>query len=111
MAEKPLGFVFNQQVLTFLLGVITLCYSIFAGVSWINDRSHYETNTSAAITELRSQDAAQLEANKQLSSEIKNLGESVTDLALTLKEVEVIQRTQPLTGFNATTVPSLANNR
>ena len=105
MADKPIGFVFNQQLLTFALGAIALFGSMFAGVSWINERNYYESTTNAEIVRLQEQDASNAASNKALSDQVGRLSDSVDDLALTLKEVEVIQRTSPLTGFNTTNLP------
>jgi hypothetical protein len=96
-ADGP-KFTVSQPVITFALGVISLTGVLFTVVTWVNDRVHYEQTTSAEIVELKEADIAQVQANKELSGEIGNLSTAVNDLALTLKEVEVIQRNSPLTG-------------
>lgn len=96
-ADGP-KFTVSQPMITFALGVIALIGSGFTVASWINERSHYERTTDAAIMQLKEADIAQVQANKELSGEIGNLSTAVNDLALTLKEVEVIQRNSPLTG-------------
>lgn len=107
MADKPVGFTLNQATISYLLGFAALVGLAFTVISWVNDREHYETTNSAAIIQLQTQDAAQIEANKELTGVVGRLSDSVDDLALSLKEVEVIQRTTPLTGLNVTPMPNL----
>lgn len=106
MADKAPAITLNQPLVAYLLGVFALLSVGFSVASWINDRTHFESATKVEIGQLREGDAVNAAASKELAGEVGRLGQSIDQLALALKEVEVIQRVSPLTGFNMTT-PSL----
>lgn len=79
--SDPQGFTITPNRLSYALSLIALCGTLYTGVSYVVRVEARQSNLEIA--------------NERLSTEVAKLSEAVSSLALSLKEVEVIQRQAP----------------